>query len=80
MGIKNCLHRFNIIVQNVRKTMLFAVTCSDRNEHCIFKKWKSCPGVEGVIGKLTEYLKEEIQEEITFAIWEGNDLVKKNTN
>lgn len=64
--------------KELRSKLLSAIVCSD-NDECIFGECKTCPGASAINLQFFGCTQEN-DDEITFAFWEKNDLIKKTLN
>lgn len=63
----------------LRETILNAIVCSRENIDCLFGACNQCPGETSITMKLLRLEEEDEEQELTYATWENNDLIKKTT-
>lgn len=67
-----------VTYESLKKLVLSLLVCDNCNLDCLFQECSFCPGSDGItiISLNLEYLLDD-ESEVTFAIWEENDLVRK---
>lgn len=63
-------------LKELQNQLLSAIVCSE-DEMCIFGECKTCPGASAISFEFFGCTQEDEDDEILFAFWEKNDLVKK---
>lgn len=67
-----------VTYESLKKLVLSLLVCDNCNLDCLFQECSFCPGSDGItiISLNLEHLLDD-ESEVTFAIWENNDLVRK---
>lgn len=77
-AIKHARHDI-ISVENLKQLVLSLVVCDTNSQSCAFQECAECPGEDGITCEAIG-LEDTVDEDITFALWEGNDLIKKTSS
>lgn len=64
-------------IDGIRQTLQSATVCSYKNNKCMFGECDKCPGEAAITLELLQLSESDECEEITFAFWEKNELIKK---
>lgn len=78
-ALKNITKRRNSEFSLIRKEVLAMIVCSRENISCILRECKNCDNKDLSL-ELLGLDEDSLSEEITFAVWEKNDLIKKITS
>lgn len=76
-ALKNALNKKNSEFLMFKQQLLSMIVCSTENDSCVFRECESCKSVM-ITERNFQLEKDVLYDEITFAVWEKNDLIKKN--
>jgi len=69
----------NSELDSIRSEITNTMLCSEPSDSCFLQECKDCPGGAGITLELLK-LKQNCEDEITFALWDNGNLIKQTVS
>lgn len=80
IALKNVMNKKYSQIPEIKIHVLSLITCSDKNDACLLQECENCPGGEGINMNNLKLDENDVLDEVYFAVWEKNELIKKVTS